>query len=255
MINRLKNSLFRIWYWYISTVDKNAEVIFMNYGYSSDHHKIKLDKNDEKNRYSAQLYDFVANGAFIKGKDILEVGCGRGGGLSYINRYLSPNSATGIDLSKKGIDFCRQYYSKEGIEFLHGNAQNLEFRDSAFDVVINIESSHRYDQMDKFLAEVHRVLKPGGFFLFADFRHENELEELTRQLKNSDFQLVKKEIITPNVVEALKFSSPEREYLIHKLVPKFLYSLGENFAATEGTTIYNRFATHEFEYLSYVFRK
>jgi len=255
MINKLKNSFFRIWYWYISTVDKNAEVTFMNYGYSNESHKIKLDENDEKNRYSVQLYNIVARGAEIQGNDILEVGCGRGGGLSYINRYLSPNSATGIDLSKKGIDFCRQYYSNERLEFLHGNAQNLNFKDNAFDVVLNIESSHRYDQMEKFLAEVYRVLKPGGFFLFADFRHENELEELTMQLENSNFKPVKFEIITPNVLEALKFSSPDREYLIHKLVPKFLYNLGENFAATEGTTIYNKFATHEFEYFFYIFMK
>lgn len=254
-MNKLKNSLYRILYWYISTVDKNAEVTFMNYGYSTDHIKIKLDENDEKNRYSAQLYDFVAKGVDIEGKDILEVGCGRGGGLSYINRYLLPNSATGIDLSKKGIDFCRQYYSNEGLEFLHGNAQNLNFHDNAFDVVLNIESSHRYDQMEKFLAEVYRVLKPGGFFLFADFRHENELEELTMQLENSNFQLIKVETITPNVLEALKYSSPERENLIHKLVPKFFYSMVGNFAATEGTPSYNKFATHEFEYLFYIFMK
>jgi spermidine synthase len=111
MKEKLKNVFYRIWYWYISTVDKNAEVIFMNFGYSKDNHKIKLDENDEKNRYSAQLYNLVATGINIKGKDILEVGCGRGGGLSYINRYLSPHSATGVDLNKKAIEFCKTYYS------------------------------------------------------------------------------------------------------------------------------------------------
>ena len=154
MKEKLKNAFFRIWYWYISTIDKNAEVIFMNYGYLKDNHKIKLDESDEKNRYSAQLYNLVATGADIKGKDILEVGCGRGGGLSYINRYLSPRSVTGVDLNKKAIEFCKKHYSNESIKFLQENAQDLSFQDQTFDVVINVESSHRYSQMDIFLDEV-----------------------------------------------------------------------------------------------------
>lgn len=255
MKKKLKNAFFRIWYWYVSAVDKRAEVTFMNYGYSKDNYKIKLDENDRKNMYSAQLYDFIARSIDIKGKDILEVGCGRGGGLSYINRYLSPNSAIGLDLNNRAIEFCKKYYSNERIEFLQGNAQSLNFQDNTFDVVINIESSHRYSQMDRFLYEVYRVLKPGGFFLFADFRHENELEKLNIQLENSNFTFVKDEIITANVLEALKLSSTERVKLIHKLVPKFLHGLGEKFAATEGTTTYNKFATQEFEYLFFILMK
>jgi ubiquinone/menaquinone biosynthesis C-methylase UbiE len=227
----------------------------MNYGYSRDNHKIKLEGRDEKNRYSVQLYHFVASGADIKGKDILEIGCGRGGGLSYINRYLLPNKATGLDLNKKAIDFCKSHYSNEHLEFIEGNAQSLNFKDNSFDVVINVESSHRYSQMDRFLAEVYRVLKPGGFFLFADFRSESELEKLSLQLKNSNFVLHKDEIITPAVLEALKLSSAEREKLIYKLTPKFLHRLGKNFAGTEGSTIYNKFAAQEFEYMSYILRK
>ncbi|MCK9400954.1 MAG: class I SAM-dependent methyltransferase [Bacteroidales bacterium] len=255
MKKKLKNAFFKIWYWYISAVDTKAEVTFMNYGYSKDNDKIKLDENDKKFRYSAQLYDFVASSIDIKGKDILEVGCGRGGGLSYINRYLSPNSAIGLDLNKTAIEFCKKYYSNEKINFLQGNAQSLHFQDNTFDVVINVESSHRYSKMDRFLKEVYRVLKPGGYFLFADFRHENELEKLKIQLKNSNFILVKKEIITANVLEALKLSSTERENLIRKLAPKFLHGLGKKFAATEGSTSFNKFATQEFEYLYYILMK
>ena len=255
MKKKLKNAFFRTWYWYISRVDKNAEVTFMNYGYWNDNHKIKLDESDEKNRYSVQLYNLVATGADIKGKDILEVGCGRGGGLSYISRYLSPRSATGVDLNKKAIEFCKKYYSNERIKFLQANAQCLDFQDNYFDVVINVESSHRYSQMDMFLHEVYRVLKPGGFFLYADFWNNIELEKLNTQLEKSNLHLVKGEIITPHVVEALKLSTPGREKLIRKLIPKFLQGLGKNFAATEGSSTYNRFSTREFEYVFYVLMK
>ena len=255
MKEKIKNIFFRIWYWYLCTIDKNADVIFMNYGYSKDNHRIKLDEADEKNRYAAQLYHLVATGADIKGKAILEVGCGRGGGLSYVKRYFSPASATGLDLNNKAIEFCKKHYSNEHIKFLQGDAQDLIFEDNTFDIVINIESAHRYPQTDAFIYEVYRVLKPCGFLLFADFGNETDLLKLNAQLKKSNLQFVKEEIITSNVVEALKLSTVERQKLIKKLIPKSLQGLSRNFAATEGSSTYNKFLLRDFEYVFYVLKK
>ena len=252
MKESLKNIFFKIWYWYVSTIDTNADVTFMNYGYSKDDHKIKLDEIDEQNRYSVQLYDLVARGADINKKDIVEIGCGRGGGISYINRCFSPGSSTGLDLNNKAIEFCKEHYSNEGINFVQGDARSLPFPDDTFDVVINVESSHRYQHIDRFFSEVHRVLRPGGFFLFADFRPKNKLGQLQQQLADSKFKIVKNDMITKQVLEALKLSSNKREELIHMLTPKLLQSLGKKFAATEGTPTYNKFASREFEYFFYV---
>ena len=251
----LANVFFRLLYWYISKVDKKSDITFMNYGYSKDNHEIALHEKDQKNKYSVQLYDFVANNIDIKGKDVLEVGCGRGGGLSYINRYLSPKTVTGIDLNNKAIKFCSKNYSDETNLFLQGNAESLQFENNSFDVVINVESSHRYNQMDKFLNEVFRVLKPDGYFLFADFRHQNVIESLKNQLKNSNFKIERHEIITTNVLEALKLSSNNTEKLIQKIVPKLMRSIGRKFAATEGTPTFNKFETRKYEYLFFVLTK
>jgi ubiquinone/menaquinone biosynthesis C-methylase UbiE len=54
------------------------------------------------------------------------------------------------------------------MDFVHGDAQSLPFADESFDVVINIEASHGYPDFPRFLAEVARVLRPGGRFLYAD---------------------------------------------------------------------------------------
>ena len=53
---------------------------------------------------------------------------------------------------------------------MHGNAESLPFADESFDAVINVEASHGYPDFPRFLAEVARVLRPGGHFLYADFR-------------------------------------------------------------------------------------
>lgn len=74
-------------------------------------------------------------------------------------------------------------------------------------------------------------------------------------MKRSNLQLIKEEIITSNVVEALKLTSQDRLELIKKLMPKFLQYLGRNFAATEGTLTYNKFVTREFEYMFYVLKR
>lgn len=251
----IKNIFFKIWYWYISTIDKNAQVIFMNYGYSQADQKLDLIKEDEQNRYSIQLYNHAISGSEIEGKDILEVGCGRGGGLSFVNRYYLPNNVTGVDLNKKAIQFCQKHYKENNNSFVQADAQKLPFENESFNIVLNIESSHRYPQVDVFLKEVHRVLKPGGLLLFVDFRQEKDFELLDSQINKSGFEFVKKEDITDNVVEALTLSTPERTELIDRLVPKFLHDLAHNFAGTKGSPTYNRFVDRYFIYVHYILKK
>jgi ubiquinone/menaquinone biosynthesis C-methylase UbiE len=255
MKERMRNIFFRIWYWYISAVDREAEVIFMNYGFSKENYSLILPKHHEKDRYSIQLYDFVASGTEINGKDILEIGCGRGGGLSYINMTYKPNSATGIDLNPKAINFCNSYYKDENISFQQGDAQSLDFQDECFDVVINVESSHRYVEIDNFIQEVNRVLKPGGIFLFADFRHKAKLKELNAHFDKTNFQPVHNESITSHVLKALQLSTEDRINLIKKIAPFFLHGLGKKFAATEGTPTYMKFFTEEWVYFFMILRK
>ncbi len=255
MKEKLKILFFKIWYWYVSTVDKNAEVVFMNYGYSNEKDDLKLGKKDEKNRYSIQLYNLVGTGADLIGKDILEIGCGRGGGLSYINHNLFPKNVTGVDLNKKAIQFCNNFYTEANASYLQANAQKLPFDDNSFDVILNIESSHRYPKEELFFKEVHRVLKPGGYFLFADFRYNDEIEGLNLLLKESNLHFENKQDITPNVVKALQLATPGRKILIKNIVPKILQNLAEQFAATVGTPTYNKFLTRSFIYFNYVLKK
>ena len=58
----------------------------------------------------------------------------------------------------------------QGLSYVQADAENLPFDDASFDVVINVESSHCYPHIDRFLSEVRRVLAPGGCFGIVDFR-------------------------------------------------------------------------------------
>src|SRR4030042_7185850 len=157
MKSNFRDWLFRVWYWYVNKIDKNAEILFMNFGYADTNPSIILETQDEGNRYSVQLYQHLASAIGLKNKDIAEIGCGRGGGLEYITKCFSPASAKGIDLDKRAIAFCNRHYALKGLSFLQGNAQKLPLGDNTVDVVINVESSHRYPDMVGFLREVYRI--------------------------------------------------------------------------------------------------
>jgi ubiquinone/menaquinone biosynthesis C-methylase UbiE len=252
---QFKEYLFRLWYWYISNVDKKAEVIFMNYGY--DHPELKLDlySEDETNRYSIQLYHLLASSVDLKDKSLLEIGCGRGGGLSYVARNFPINSASGVDLNKRASEFSSKFYNIKGLNFMQGDAQKLSFRDESFDVILNVESSHRYNDMQAFLEEVSRILRPGGHFLFTDFRYDYEMEDLHKQIDGLGLNIIQKRNITPNVVHALNLDDKRRRNLVKKLAPKILHKIALNFSGAIGSETYNQFASGKYEYFTYILKK
>ncbi len=250
-----RESLFRIWYWYVNKLDKNAEILFMNYGYSDKDQEVPFDEQNEPNRYSIQLYHHLASATDIKNKDIIEIGCGRGGGISYITKNFSPASAKGIDLDKQAISFCNRYYSLDGLSFSQGDAQNLSLENNTCDVVINVESSHRYPDMSAFLGEVSRILRPKGYFLFTDFRYDYEIEDLRKELELSGMSVLNERFINEEVVAALELDDERKRKLVKRLTPKVLHKIALNFAGAIGSETYNQFASRKYVYFSYVLKK
>jgi len=176
------STLGRVWRKLIQGVQKRYypyltrrvadHLLFLNMAIEEDPPMaLPLDGADEPNRYPIQLYHATATQAGgLAGKRVLEVGCGHGGGASYLTRALGPQSYVGLDLNPAGIEFCRQRHQVPGLRFVRGDAENLPFPAGSFDAVINVESSHSYPHVDRFLSEVARVLRPDGVLLYADVR-------------------------------------------------------------------------------------
>jgi len=251
----LRSLMFKIWYWYISKVDSKAEVTFMNYGYDDSTKKVPLDKCDESNRYSIQLYHRLASAVDLKDKNIVEIGCGRGGGLAYIAKTFSPTNSLGIDLENRAVDFANSYHKENGLKFKQGDALKIPIESNSFDVVLNVESSHRYLDMRQFVSEVSRVLKHNGYFLYTDFRYPEEIPELKEILNSFDLKLIEEQKINSNVVMALNKDSERRVNLVKKLSPKFLHKSAQNFAGVVNTATYNQILSEELVYFVYIFQK
>ncbi len=227
---------------------------FMNYGYAApaaDADTIpRLQPADERDRLCIQLYLHAIDHADLRGKDVLEVGSGRGGGASYISRYLQPRATTGMDFSQAAVDMCNQHRRAPGLTFVRGDAQSMPFPASSVDAVVNIESSHCYESMDTFLAEVSRVLRPGGRFFFADLRSRHGVETLQEQFNASGLTVDKQTDITNNVLTALRLDTARKLGLIDRLIPRVVHWPFRAFAGIEGTRNYARFESGKALYLS-----
>ena len=227
----------------------------MNYGYSCPDLTVSLKEDHESNRYPIQLYHQIAMKAPLEGKDIVEVGSGRGGGLAYLMDNFSPRSAIGVDLNPIAVNFCNEHYKTPGLSFAQGNAEKLPFEDNSQDIVLNVESSHRYSSMSNFLSEVKRVLKPGGLFLITDFRQRERMPHLQSAFAESGLARLLEEFITHKVVKALESDDGRRRYLVKKLMPWYLHRTGYNFAAVKGSRTFNSFAEERMLYFNYVYQK
>src|SRR5262249_32771743 len=143
----------------------------------------------------------------------------------------------------------------DGLEFKVGDAENLPFSDGNFDAAINVESSHCYPSFQKFLVEVHRVLRPGGHFLYADFRDRQNVEAWRKALQSAPFAVLSETDITPNVITALERDNERKLELIDRLVPRVLRRSFRDFAAVRGSSIFEAFQSRQLVYMSFVLRK
>lgn len=254
----IKKGLWRRWYDYLAGYQEVTDWTCMNYGYTGlpEPKTVAVPEKLAPERWCLQLYHHVASGADLQGKAVLEVGSGRGGGAAFLKEFLKPARYVGIDYSDKAVALCRERYASiGGLTFQPGDAEKLPCESTLFDAVINVESSHCYPNFPKFLSEVHRVLKPDGYFLYADFRDATELGNWRTQLRASGLEIVRETNITPNVLAALDIDDTRKQTLIQKLIPKWLLKSFQDFAGTKGSVVYRHFANGQMQYYSFVLKK
>jgi SAM-dependent methyltransferase len=214
-----------------------------------------LDRRDEAERTCIQLYDHVIGDVDLTGKDVLEVSSGRGGGASYVSRYLGPRSVVGVDISPRAIAFCRRVHKTPGLSFRVGDAEGIPAEDDSVDAVINVEASFCYANLDVFLAEVTRVLRPGGHFFYTDLRLSDEIDDWMAALRRCDLDLLHVEDITENVVHALEIDERRRTIAADRLSPIMLRQAMRTFSGAKGTRYPTLLKDRRLQYYSFVLRK
>ena len=101
------------------------------------------------------------------GCSILEVGCGRGIALAPLTTKLAPRSLTAIDIDPAMVDQASRRAEERGIAATvqRADVRRLPFPGGSFDMVIDFGTCYHIERPQYALAEIERVLVPGGFLV------------------------------------------------------------------------------------------
>lgn len=230
---------------------------FMNYGYvpSENEKPFDLPLDPSVQRYSLQMYHYLALKTDIAGKNVLEVGSGRGGGAKHVAGHLRPATYVGMDLAQSAVDLANKLHQVTNLKFIQGSAESIPLADNSVDVVLNVESCHAYGSVDKFLSEVKRVLKPGGLLLLVDFRSVENTNLLKSQLGKSGLELLEEENISQNVINAMEAEDDVKQARIKRLVPAKWQKLFAEFAGVVGSKLHTNLKNGTRLYYRFVLKK
>lgn len=140
--------------------------------------------------------------AMFEGKRVLDGGCGSGR-LAFVLEKLGASEVVGIDVSAFAIETAERYREHLGVDavsFMKGSLLELPFEADSFDVVFSMGVLHHTPDWKKGLAELVRVLRPGGdgLLMYLNERPGGlfwDLIELMRVLMvGADFDLVRESL-------------------------------------------------------------
>lgn len=102
----------------------------------------------------------------LKGKKVLDLGCGYGWHTKYIATQ-GAKEVIGIDISKKMIEKAQEINSDPKVTYLTGALEDMEFKAQEFDVIISSLTIHYIKDYNQLVAKVYDYLVDDGIFLFS----------------------------------------------------------------------------------------
>jgi SAM-dependent methyltransferase len=111
------------------------------------------------------LHRYFLARALCRGLDVLDVAAGEGYGSALLAQVA--RSVIGVEISTEAVAHAIAAYRGANLKFLKGDARCLPLDDASVDAVVSFETIEHFFEHDQFLAEVRRVLRPGGRFIVS----------------------------------------------------------------------------------------
>lgn len=118
-----------------------------------------------------------------KGKDVLDVGCGAG--VEVVRFARAGARVTGVDIAESAIALARQNLEQQGLSARLdvADGERLPYPDASFDLVFAHGVVQYTGDDRRLVAEVHRVLRPGGLAIFQAYNRISWLNALSKVMK------------------------------------------------------------------------
>jgi demethylmenaquinone methyltransferase/2-methoxy-6-polyprenyl-1,4-benzoquinol methylase len=125
-------------------------------------------------------------------REVLDVATGTGDVAILLAKMLRPSTVIGIDIAKQMLELGREKIRREGLEGVisleTGDSESLRFPDASFDAVTVAFGVRNYENLAQGLAEMRRVLRPGGRLVVLEFSRPHVFP--FKQLYNGYFKYV-----------------------------------------------------------------
>ena len=172
------------------------------------HHVLRVAINDLRSLFSTTL---PANPV------LLDAGCGQGKSFQYLRQAFAPQRLIGVDADPHSLDLSREEAARQGmaVELIGSDCATLAVPDASVDLLFCHQTFHHLVEQEKALAEFYRVLKPGGYLLFAEsteayidtwvirwlFRHPMHVQKSAAQylqmIRDQGFQFEERNVSYP----------------------------------------------------------
>lgn len=111
-------------------------------------------------------YIFACN--FVKGKTVLDAGCGSGYGSLLLAKEGNAANVISVDISADAIAYSIKYYSAHNISYTVDNVESLYLiQDKSIDIVVSFEVVEHLQNQISYLKSIKRVLKPSGLAMIS----------------------------------------------------------------------------------------
>lgn len=134
-----------------------------NIQFTGERFSISKKKNWEL--YFQHMGRYLFAKQLVQGKMTLDAACGMGYGTAILAQKAY--KVVGIDISKEAIVHCKKYYQMINTQFINMNCTNLAFPNETFDQVVSFETLEHINKAERFVEELHRVLKPEGRLIIS----------------------------------------------------------------------------------------
>ncbi|VVN16817.1 Ubiquinone/menaquinone biosynthesis C-methyltransferase UbiE [Pseudomonas fluorescens] len=129
--------------------------------YTWQHHVLRVAINDLRSLFSEPLPSHPV---------LLDAGCGQGKSFQYLHQTFAPQRLIGVDADPHSLALSSEEAVRQGmdVELIGSDCATLAVPDASVDLLFCHQTFHHLVEQDKALAEFYRVLKPGGYLLFAE---------------------------------------------------------------------------------------